>query len=91
MKHLFAITVVAAILVGCQSYPMGLNEAQWHALSPEQQADYTRQQAQIDEQRRAEREAEAQRRRAEEAERARLEQERVRLAYAIARPGTSSP
>lgn len=87
MKQLLSLTLGAAILVGCQSYPLGLNEAQWKALSPEQQADYTRQQAQINEQRRAEREAEAQRRRAEEAERARLEQERVRLAYATARPG----
>lgn len=66
---------------------MGLSEAQWNALSPEQQADYTRQQTQINEQRRREREAAEQARQAEEAARAREERARVQLAYVRARHG----
>ena len=49
MKLLWSLPLIAVVLVGCQSYPMGLSEAQWNALSPEQQADYTRQQTQINE------------------------------------------
>ncbi len=87
MKHLVLLALGTALLLGCQSFPMGLSETQWNALSPEQQADYTRQQAAIDEQRRQEQQIAEQRRRAEEAERTRLEQERVRFAHARARFG----
>ena len=76
----------ALLLTSCQ-YPMGLSKTQGQALTPEQQADYRRQQYQIDEQRRREREAEELRRRQEAEERARLEQERIRAAYAQARYG----
>jgi hypothetical protein len=87
MKLLWSLPLIAVVLVGCQSYPMGLSEAQWNALSPEQQAEYTRQQTQINEQRRREREAAEQARQAEEAARAREERARVQLAYARARHG----
>ena len=87
MKLLWSLPLIAVVLVGCQSYPMGLSEAQWNALSPEQQADYTRQQTQINEQRRREREAAEQARQAEEAARAREERARIQIAYARARYG----
>lgn len=86
MRYL-CIPLVAAFLIGCQSYPMGLSEAQWKALSPSEQADYQRQQAVIDEQRRQKREAEEQLRREVEAQKAREAHERVQLAYARARYG----
>ena len=87
MKLLWSLPLIAVVLVGCQSYPMGLSEAQWNVLSPEQQADYTRQQTQINEQRRREREAAEQARQAEEAARAREERARIQIAYARARYG----
>ena len=87
MKLLWSLPLIAVVLVGCQSYPMGLSEAQWNAISPEQQADYTRQQTQINEQRRREREAAEQARQAEEAARAREERARIQIAYARARYG----
>lgn len=80
------IPLSALLLTGCQ-YPMGLSKTQWQALTPEQQADYRRQQYQIDEQRRREREAEELRRRQEAEARARLEQERIQTAYSHARYG----
>ena len=64
---------------------MGLSEAQWKALSPEQQADYTRQQSELDERRRVEREAAEKQRQAEESARAAQERQRTQLLYAFAR------
>lgn len=87
MKHLVLPALLAALLVGCQSYPMGLSEAQWNALSPQQQADYTRQQALLNEQRQREREAAEQARQAEEAARVAAERQRVQYAHARARYG----
>lgn len=87
MRQLLLLPLLAALLAGCQTYPMGLSETQWNALSPEQQADYTRQQAQINEQRRREREAAEQARLAEEAARAAEERQRVQHAYTRARYG----
>ncbi|MEW6305441.1 MAG: hypothetical protein AB1705_18345 [Verrucomicrobiota bacterium] len=87
MRGMIFVVVFAALgFAGCQ-YPMGLSKDQWNALTPEQQAEYRRQQFDIDERRRREREAEEQRRRAEAAEKARIEQERIRAAYAAARYG----
>lgn len=87
MHRLFLLPLLAALIVGCQSYPMGLNEAQWNALSAEQQADYTRQQTQLNEQRSREREAAEAERQAEAAARVREERARTQLAYARARYG----
>ena len=86
-RLLICTGAVAALLAGCQSFPMGLSEAQWKALSPEQQADYTRQQNQINEQRRHEREAAEELRQAKEAASAEAERTRTREAYARARYG----
>lgn len=87
MHRLLLLPLLAALIVGCQSYPMGLNEAQWNALSAEQQADYTRQQTQLNEQRSREREAAEAARQAEAAARVREERARTQLAYARARYG----
>lgn len=87
MRHLIFLPLLAVLLAGCHTYPMGLSETQWNALSPEQQAEYARQQAQINEQRRREREAAEQARLAEEAARAAEERQRVQHAYARARYG----
>lgn len=43
---------IAVVLVGCESYPMGLSKAKWEALSHEQQAEYTRQHFALMEERR---------------------------------------
>ncbi|MEN9573130.1 MAG: hypothetical protein RL514_985 [Verrucomicrobiota bacterium] len=88
MKLLIPTLLVAGlVIVGCKSYPMGLSEAQWQALSPAEQADYQRQQTQLNDQRRAQREAAEQARQAEETARAQEERARVQLAYARARYG----
>lgn len=88
MKNLLLLLLLSGgVLAGCKSYPMGLSEAQWQALSPAEQADYQRQQTQLNEQRRAQREAEEEARRAKEAEAAELLKWRTREAYARARYG----
>lgn len=87
MKHLLLLPLFIALFAGCQSFPMGLSEAQWKALSPAEQADYTRQQTQLNEQRRQEQEAGEQRRKSEEGTRASEERQRVQFAYARARYG----
>lgn len=87
MKHLVCVALLTALLAGCQSYPMGLSEAQWNTLSPEQQADYTRQQAQVNERRRQQQEAAEQHRKSEEAAHAAEERQRIQHLYARARYG----
>ena len=87
MKRIFLLPLLAVLLLGCQTYPMGLSEAQWNALSPAEQADYQRQQAALNEQRRVQREAEEELRRAKEAAAAEQERMRTREAYARARHG----
>lgn len=87
MRHLLLLPLLAALLAGCQSFPMGLSETQWNALSPEQQADYTRQQNQLNEQRRQQQEAAEQQHKSEEAARAAEERQRIQYTYARARYG----
>ena len=87
MKHHLLLPLFIALLAGCQSFPMGLSETQWRALSPEQQADYTHQQTQLNEQRRHEREAKEELQRAKEDLRLEVERARFRDAYARARYG----
>lgn len=72
--------LAVVVLAGCASYPMGLNKAQWEALTPPQQAEYRARQYAIDEER-------ARRHAAEEARRVQAQQEaeaqeRARLAEA---------
>lgn len=87
MKRLLLLPLVVALFAGCQSFPMGLSEAQWKSLSPDQQADYARQQTQVNEQRRRESEAADQLRQSEEGARAAQERQRVQFAYTRARHG----
>jgi len=78
---------VMATLAGCTTYPMGLTEKQWNALSPAEQAQYRAQQYAIDAERRRvaeERYAQAVR---EAAERERLERERIQAFHAAGRYG----
>lgn len=73
---------------GCaQQYPMGLSKSQWHALSPQQQADYQVRQYEVDEQRR--RDSHDERLAKEQAirERSDVEQERLDRVYASAAYG----
>lgn len=72
--------LAVVVLAGCASYPMGLNKAQWEALTPPQQAEYRARQYAIDEER-------ARRHAAEEARRVQAQheaeaQERARIAEA---------
>lgn len=97
-KHL-ATLLALLTLTGCQApNPMGLSDAQWTALSPDQQAEYRRQQTVIDEQRRKERAEAAARqqaidaqlaaqKQAQDAERARMEAAQLQMRYLHARYG----
>ena len=52
MKKFSVLLLLTCLaFLGCQAFPLGLSEAQWRALSPEQQADYQRKQTAIDERR----------------------------------------
>jgi hypothetical protein len=87
MKHL-ALPLLALAIAGCaHRYPMGLSEAQWSALSPQEQAKYQAEQYALDEQNRqaarAERAAREQAKRDEIA----AEQARVAQLYEQARYG----
>jgi len=94
---LVCLILALLTLAGCQN-PMGLSKTQWEALTPEQQAEYRRQQTVIDEQHRQERAEAAERQKvidaelaarqqAEAAEQARVEQMRLAALYAHARNG----
>ena len=90
MKHpILCILALLACLVfgGCDNYPMGLNEQQWNALNPTQQAEYRARQTEIDQENNRRQEA---RREAEERDRrAAQEREQFRIAelYRHARQG----
>lgn len=84
---LLSLVLAVITITGCQSYPLGLSKVEWEALPPEQQADYRRQQTNIDEQRRKEQAELAARQQAEAAERARVEELRLAALYAHARYG----
>ncbi len=78
---LYCLPWLAALaLIGCASYPLGMNKEQWEALPPAQQAEYRAKQYAIDEER-------ARRNAVEEASRAQARheaeaQERARIAEA---------
>jgi hypothetical protein len=76
--------VLLAFVSGCVSYPLGLSQQQWQALTPAQQAEYQAKQYQIDADNRARAEEARRQAAAQAAERERLEAERLRLAYANA-------
>ena len=72
MKLRFGLLLVLSmvVLVGCSSNPLGMSDAEWEALTPQQQLVARTKQAELDEQARLRRE---QARIAKEAEQARLE------------------
>lgn len=58
MKLLIPLALLMAlVLAGCATYPMGLTKAQWNALSPQQQEEYSNKQVKLDKQREQAREA----------------------------------
>ena len=83
------LTLSLLVLVyGCATrYPLGLKEEQWKALSPQQQAEYTAKQYQVDEERRKRQEEYRQQKEREAAEETRLEKERILQLYRNARYG----
>ncbi|ELL1563293.1 TPA: hypothetical protein PX804_001238 [Vibrio cholerae] len=60
LKPYLSSVVYALLLSACASYPLGMSEAQWLALTPEQQYDAQLKQAELDRQREARRLAEQQ-------------------------------
>lgn len=88
MKSVAVVLLTSILMAGCVTrHPMGLNQAQWEALSPDRQAELQARQYAID----AEKRQQAENRRAEQArmaaEEARAEQERLRQIYANAAYG----
>ncbi|HGF7509081.1 hypothetical protein ABUS74_06595 [Vibrio cholerae] len=53
LKPYLSSVVYALLLSACASYPLGMSEAQWLALTPEQQYDAQLKQAELDRQREA--------------------------------------
>lgn len=72
MKFRLGLLIVLSmfVLVGCSSNPLGMSDAEWEALTPQQQLVARTKQAELDEQERLRRQ---QARIAKEAEQARLE------------------
>lgn len=68
--NLLALASLLTILWGCVGlYPLGMSEAEWNRLSPQQQLEARERQAEIDERRRRERIAQQERKEREEKER----------------------
>src|SRR3990167_5604107 len=87
-KYILLSLSLIVLVYGCATrYPLGLKEEQWQALSPQQQAEYTTKQYQIDEERRKRREEYWRQKEREEAEAIRLEKERILQLYQNARYG----
>jgi len=84
---LLLLVFCALFLGGCESFPMGMSEREWNALTPQQQAEYRTRQTEMDraDSLRREREREAR----EQQERLAAERERQRVAdlRRHARPG----
>ena len=84
--------ILNVLVYGCATrYPLGLKEEQWQALSPQQQAEYTTKQYQIDEERKKRQEEYGRQKEREEAEAIRLEKERILQLYRNARYGDIIP
>jgi len=87
-KYILLSLILIVLVYGCATrFPLGLKEEQWQALSPQQQAEYTTKQYQIDEERRKRQEEFERQREREEAEAIRLEKERILQLYRNARYG----
>lgn len=87
-KHILLLLSLIVLVCGCATrYPLGLKEEQWRALTPQQQAEYTTKQYQIDEERRKRQEEYWQQKEREAVETSRLEKERILQLYRNARYG----
>lgn len=87
-KYILLSLILIVLVYGCATrYPLGLKEEQWQALSPQQQAEYTTKQYQIDEERRKRQEEYWRQKEKEEAEAIRLEKDRILQLYRNARYG----
>jgi len=87
-KYILLSLILIILVYGCATrFPLGLKEEQWQALSPQQQAEYTTKQYQIDEERRKTQEEYRRQKEREEAEAIRLEKERILQLYRNARYG----
>jgi len=87
-RCILILLLVFSLFEGCaKRFPLGLKEEQWQALSPQQQAEYTTKQYQIDEERRKRQEEYWRQKEREEAEAIRLEKERILQLYRNARYG----
>ncbi|BBO18852.1 conserved hypothetical protein [Candidatus Brocadia pituitae] len=86
--YLLFLLILFVIFEGCATrYPLGLKEEQWQALSPQQQAEYTTKQYQIDEERRKRQEEYRQQKEREAVEATRVEKDRILQLYRNARYG----
>ena len=86
--YLLLLLVSLVLFEGCATrFPLGLKEEQWQALSPQQQAEYTARQYQIDEEQRKRQEEYERQKEREVAEAVRLEKERILQLYRNARYG----
>lgn len=74
-------TAVGLLLAGCATYPMGLNESQWEALSLAQKAEYQAKQYAIDQERARQYAAEQAQRHQEQQEAEERESIRITEAY----------
>ncbi len=87
-KYILLLMSLIVLVYGCATrLPLGLKEEQWQALSPQQQAEYTAKQYQVDEERRKRQEEYWRQKEREEAEAIRLEKERILQLYQNARYG----
>lgn len=86
--YILFLLILLVLFEGCaRRFPLGLKEEQWQALSPQQQAEYTAKQYQVDEERRKRQEEYGRQKEREEAEATRLEKERILQLYRNARYG----
>ncbi len=84
LKPYLSSVVCALLLTACTSYPLGMSEEQWLALTPEQQYDAQLKQAELDRQREARRLAEQQaREQALKEQQAQLELARENAKYGV--------
>ncbi len=87
-RYLLFLLLLFSLLEGCaKRYPLGLTEEHWKNLTPQQQAEYTVKQHQLDEEARRRQEEYWRQREQEEAEAVRLEREQTMLLYRNARFG----
>ena len=83
----FILCTALALIIGCKAFPMGLSQAQWDALTPEQQAEYQRQQTELNVQLQREQAAIALQQQQVREQQERETRARTRAAYARARYG----